>query len=158
VSGTDAAGGIAYQHAQASAAALKLAEDNTLSRIRVEADNDAIDLEIWSRTGDLVQAFQFKCRNETGTWGQPARPVNRDTARFIHRNNVWGGAAGETCSHLLRTHRYQLWRRHLTSTSFRHHDAMMWTANAPGLWSDGPYEKPTTLKRGRPSRSRLNYV
>jgi hypothetical protein len=70
VSGADAAGGFAYQHAQATAAALKLAEDDTLSRIRVEADNDAIDLEIWSQRGDLVHAYQFKRRNEFDTWGQ----------------------------------------------------------------------------------------
>jgi hypothetical protein len=38
--------------------------------VRVEAENDAIDLEIWSETDELIEAFQFKRRNENYTWGQ----------------------------------------------------------------------------------------
>lgn len=70
MSGPAAAGGFAYQHAQAIQAALRLAEEPGLERIRVEADNDTIDLEIWSVEGALVEAFQFKRRCEPYTWGQ----------------------------------------------------------------------------------------
>ena len=46
MSGTDAAGGFSYQHAQAIQAALVLAGNDELDRIRVEAENDVIDLEM----------------------------------------------------------------------------------------------------------------
>ena len=49
MSGVDAAGGFAYQHAQAIQLALLLAQDDDLDRIRVEAENDVVDAEIWSR-------------------------------------------------------------------------------------------------------------
>jgi hypothetical protein len=49
MSGAAAAGGFAYQHAQAIQSGLRLAEEPGLARIRAEADNDAIDLEISSR-------------------------------------------------------------------------------------------------------------
>ena len=70
MSGAAAAGGFAYQHAQAIQAAMRLAEEPDLARIRVEADNDAIDLEIWSVDDVLVEASQFKRRGEPYTWGQ----------------------------------------------------------------------------------------
>lgn len=70
MSGAAAASGFAYQHAQAIQAALRLAEEPDLARIRVEADNDAIDLEIWSVDDVLVEASQFKRRREPYTWGQ----------------------------------------------------------------------------------------
>ena len=49
---------------------MRLAEEPDLARIRVEADNDAIDLEIWSVDDVLVEASQFKRRGEPYTWGQ----------------------------------------------------------------------------------------
>ena len=64
MSGTDAIGGFAYQHAQAIQAALRIVEEPELERIRVEADNDVIDVEIWSHSGDLIDAYQYKRRNE----------------------------------------------------------------------------------------------
>ncbi|WP_280255471.1 hypothetical protein [Nocardia wallacei] len=70
MAGTDAAGGFAYQHAQAVGAALRLADEPSLKHVRVEAENDAVDLEIWSESGVLVEAYQFKRRNEKYTWGQ----------------------------------------------------------------------------------------
>lgn len=68
--GTDAAGGFAYQHAQAIEAALRLVDEPGLAYVRVEAENDAIDLEIWSESDELVEAFQFKRRSDNYTWGQ----------------------------------------------------------------------------------------
>lgn len=68
--GTDAAGGFAYQHAQAIGAALRLVDEPGLAYVRVEAENDAIDLEIWSESDELIEAFQFKRRNNKYTWGQ----------------------------------------------------------------------------------------
>src|SRR5262245_44232109 len=43
MSGVDAAGGLAYQHAHAIQLALLLAQDDDLDRIRVEAENDVVD-------------------------------------------------------------------------------------------------------------------
>jgi energy-coupling factor transporter ATP-binding protein EcfA2 len=68
--GVDAAGGFAYQHAQAIQLALRLALDETLDRIRVEAENDVVDAEVWSGSNELVEGFQYKRRNEKDTWGQ----------------------------------------------------------------------------------------
>jgi hypothetical protein len=70
MSGIDTAGGIAYQHAQAIHLALALAEDENYKRIRVEGDNDVIDVELWSATGDLIKGAQFKRRRDAYTWGQ----------------------------------------------------------------------------------------
>ena len=49
--GVEAAGGFAYQHAQAVQLVLKLVQDEHLGRIRVEAANDVVDVEVWSRSG-----------------------------------------------------------------------------------------------------------
>ena len=68
--GVEASGRFAYQHAQAVQHALALAEDPSLHYIRVEAENDIVDVEIWSKSGQLVSAFQFKRRNPGDTWGQ----------------------------------------------------------------------------------------
>jgi hypothetical protein len=68
--GVEAAGGFAYQHAQAVQLALKLAQDEDLGRIRVEAANDVVDVEVWSRSDALVEGCQYKRRNQTDTWGQ----------------------------------------------------------------------------------------
>src|SRR5271155_1617373 len=70
MSGVDAAGGFAYQHAQAIQLALGLAQDASLRRIRVEAENDVIDAEVWSTSDELVEGFQYKRRNDKDTWGQ----------------------------------------------------------------------------------------
>ncbi|BCZ24055.1 ATP-binding protein [Mycobacterium senriense] len=70
MSGVDAAGGFAYQHAQAIQLALGLAQDLSLDRIRVEAENDVIDAEVWSVSDELIEGFQFKRRNDKDTWGQ----------------------------------------------------------------------------------------
>ncbi|UNB50923.1 hypothetical protein [Mycolicibacterium sp. YH-1] len=70
MSGTDAAGGFSYQHAQAIQAALELASNDELDRIRVEAENDVIDLEVWNKSGQLVSALQYKRRSDDYTWGQ----------------------------------------------------------------------------------------
>lgn len=70
MAGTDAAAGFAYQHAQAVLTALRLAADDSLGRIRVEGYADAIDVEVWGKAGELVDAFQYKCRNQSYTWGQ----------------------------------------------------------------------------------------
>lgn len=70
MSGVDAIGGFSYQHAQAIHAALRLAEDDHLERIRVEAENDVIDVEVWGSSDVLVDAFQYKRRREPYTWGQ----------------------------------------------------------------------------------------
>lgn len=68
--GVDAAGGFAYQHAQAIQLALGLAQDASFERVRVEAENDVVDAEVWSVADELVEGFQFKRRNERDTWGQ----------------------------------------------------------------------------------------
>lgn len=68
--GVEAAGGFAYQHAQAVQVALRLAQDAALHRLRVEATNDVIDAEVWSNANDLVEGLQYKRRNESDTWGQ----------------------------------------------------------------------------------------
>jgi hypothetical protein len=68
--GTAAAGGFAYQHAQAVILALKLAVDPALRSVRVEAENDVIDAEVWSETGELVAGRQFKRRRSDDTWAQ----------------------------------------------------------------------------------------
>lgn len=65
MSGTDAAGGFSYRHAQAIQAALELASNDELDRIRVEAENDVIDLEVWNKSGQLVSAVQYKRRSPT---------------------------------------------------------------------------------------------
>lgn len=70
MSGVDAAGGFAYQHAQAIQLALELAENAGLHRVRVEAQNDVIDAEVWSTSGELVEGFQYKRRKDDDTWGQ----------------------------------------------------------------------------------------
>lgn len=70
MSGVDAAGGFAYQHAQAIQLALGLAQDASWGRIRVEAENDVIDAEVWSASDELVGGFQYKRRNDKDTWGQ----------------------------------------------------------------------------------------
>ena len=57
--GVEAAGGFAYQHAQAVQLALKLAQDEDLRRIRVEAANDVVDVELWSRSDALVEGCQY---------------------------------------------------------------------------------------------------
>jgi hypothetical protein len=44
--GVEASGGFAYQHAQAIQHALALAEDPNLHYVRVEAENDIVDVEI----------------------------------------------------------------------------------------------------------------
>jgi hypothetical protein len=68
--GTAAAGGFAYQHAQAVVLALRLAIDPALGSLRVEAENDVIDAEVWSQAGELVQGRQFKRRRTDDTWSQ----------------------------------------------------------------------------------------
>ena len=68
--GTAAAGGFAYQHAQAVLLAIKLAADPKLGSMRVEAENDVIDAEVWSEAGDLVEGHQFKRRRSDDTLGQ----------------------------------------------------------------------------------------
>ena len=68
--GTAAAGGFAYQHAQAVLLAIKLAAKPALANVRVEAENDVIDAEVWSEAGDLVEGHQFKRRRTDDTWGQ----------------------------------------------------------------------------------------
>jgi energy-coupling factor transporter ATP-binding protein EcfA2 len=68
--GVDASAGFAYQHAQAVQMALALATDPNLHAIRVEAENDVIDVEIRSQDGHLVKGSQFKLRNQSDTWGQ----------------------------------------------------------------------------------------
>ncbi|MGE2818130.1 AAA family ATPase [Mycobacterium heidelbergense] len=50
--------------------ALALAADPSLYAIRVEAENDIVDVEIRSLDGKLVKGFQFKRRNQGNTWGQ----------------------------------------------------------------------------------------
>jgi hypothetical protein len=70
VGGTDAAAGFAYQHAQAVLTALRLADETSLARIRVEGYDDAIDLEVWGQLDELVEAFQYKRRSDSYTWGQ----------------------------------------------------------------------------------------
>lgn len=68
--GVDASAGFAYQHAQAVQMALTLATDPSLHAIRVEAENDVIDVEILSQNGTLIKGSQFKLRNQSDTWGQ----------------------------------------------------------------------------------------
>ncbi|NDJ90741.1 ATP-binding protein [Mycolicibacter kumamotonensis] len=68
--GVEASAGFAYQHAQAVQQALVLAADPGLYAIRVEAENDVVDVEIHSVGGQLVKGFQFKRRNQGDTWGQ----------------------------------------------------------------------------------------
>ncbi|GAB4662625.1 hypothetical protein MOKP64_49570 [Mycobacterium avium subsp. hominissuis] len=68
--GVDASAGFAYQHAQAVQLALTIATDPSLHAIRVEAENDVIDVEIRSQKGQLVKGSQFKLRNQGDTWGQ----------------------------------------------------------------------------------------
>lgn len=68
--GVEASAGFAYQHAQAVQMALTIAADPSLHAIRVEAENDIIDVEIRSQTGSLVKGSQLKLRNQSDTWGQ----------------------------------------------------------------------------------------
>ncbi|KEP41941.1 hypothetical protein MKSMC1_29390 [Mycobacterium kansasii] len=62
--------GVGYQHAQAVLAVLRLADEPALARVRVEGQADAIDVEVWCRTGELAAAFQYKRRNQQYTWGR----------------------------------------------------------------------------------------
>ncbi|MCR8899508.1 hypothetical protein NWF34_21455 [Gordonia sp. GONU] len=68
--GVDAAGGFAFQHAQAVLGVLGMAADPRLGQARVEADNDVVDLEILDSSGLLVRALQFKRRDQRYTWAQ----------------------------------------------------------------------------------------
>ncbi|MFJ9365204.1 AAA family ATPase [Nocardia sp. NPDC101769] len=70
MSGVDAAGGFAYQHAQAVLRILDLAADTTLGFVRVEATNDVVDIETYSIEGSLLSAAQFKRRDRRYTWGK----------------------------------------------------------------------------------------
>lgn len=84
--GVDASAGFAYQHAQAVKMALTIAADPSLHAIRVEAENDVIDVEIRSQDGRLVKGSQFKLRNQSDTWGQQ---------ELIDELVRWSGLAGE---------------------------------------------------------------
>lgn len=84
--GVDASAGFAYQHAQAVRMALTIATDPSLHAIRVEAENDIIDIEILSRDGHLVKGSQFKLRNQSDTWGQQ---------ELIDELVRWSGLAGD---------------------------------------------------------------
>ncbi|MEE6169863.1 MULTISPECIES: ATP-binding protein [unclassified Mycolicibacterium] len=68
--GVEASAGFAYQHAQAVQMALTIAPDPNLHAIRVEAENDIIDVEIRAQNGSLVKGSQLKLRNQSDTWGQ----------------------------------------------------------------------------------------
>jgi hypothetical protein len=68
--GPGAAGGFAYQHSQAVILALRLATDQAFASVRVEAENDVIDAEVWSDSGALVEGRQFKRRRSDDTWAQ----------------------------------------------------------------------------------------
>jgi energy-coupling factor transporter ATP-binding protein EcfA2 len=84
--GVDASAGFAYQHAQGVQMALTIATDPSLHAIRVEAENDIIDVEIRSQDGYLVKGSQFKLRNQSDTWGQQ---------ELIDELVRWSGLAGE---------------------------------------------------------------
>ncbi|MFF7945029.1 hypothetical protein ACFZC5_35590 [Nocardia gamkensis] len=84
--GVDASAGFAYQHAQAVQMALTIATDPSLHAIRVEAENDIIDVEIRSQDGHLVKGSQFKLRNQSDTWGQQ---------ELIDELVRWSGLAGD---------------------------------------------------------------
>lgn len=84
--GVDASAGFAYQHAQAVQMVLVIATDPSLHAIRVEADNDIIDVEIRSQDGHLVKGSQFKRRNQGDTWGQQ---------ELIDELVRWSGLAGD---------------------------------------------------------------
>jgi hypothetical protein len=47
-----------------------LGQYEDLRRIRVEAANDVVDVELWSRSEALVESCQYKRRNQYDTWGQ----------------------------------------------------------------------------------------
>lgn len=83
--GVDASAGFAYQHAQAVQMALIIAADPSLHAIRVEAENDIVDVEIRSQDGHLVKGSQFKLRNQSDTWGQQ---------ELINELVRWSGLAG----------------------------------------------------------------
>ncbi|SUE94988.1 dsDNA nuclease domain-containing protein [Mycolicibacterium tokaiense] len=68
--GVDASAGFAYQHAQAVQMALTIAAEASVGAIRIEAENDIVDVEIRSQDGILVTGSQFKLRHQSDTWGQ----------------------------------------------------------------------------------------
>lgn len=84
--GVEASAGFAYQHAQAVQMALTIAAEPSLHAIRVEAENDIVDVEIRSQDGHLVKCSQFKLRNQSDTWGQQ---------ELIDELVRWSGLAGD---------------------------------------------------------------
>lgn len=67
--GVSASAGFAYQHAQAVHRVLDLVDLDGDSYVRVEATNDVVDVEIYTGDDTLVQAAQFKMRDQKYTWG-----------------------------------------------------------------------------------------
>lgn len=70
MSGVDAAAGFAFQHARAAVMALDLLHNADADYLRVEAANDIVDAEMFSASGVLLRAAQFKRRDVNYTWGE----------------------------------------------------------------------------------------
>jgi len=75
MSGVDAVRGFNYQHCHAVLIALEVAMDPDLAGIRVEGDDEALDIEVHSIAGPeretvLVRGFQVKSRKPPYTWGK----------------------------------------------------------------------------------------
>ncbi|MCM0622337.1 AAA family ATPase [Nocardioides bruguierae] len=68
--GVDTYRGIAYQHAQAVLSALDVLESDELSSIRVEGNDDVIDIELLDVSGRVAVGKQAKVRADEYTWAK----------------------------------------------------------------------------------------
>lgn len=70
VGGVDTYRGIAYQHAQAVLSALDVLESDLFAAVRVEGEDDVIDIELLDASGRVAVGKQAKVRSDEYAWSK----------------------------------------------------------------------------------------